>query len=68
MWWFAPVSPATQEGEVRGLQLKASLGKVSTRPYLKNKLKIKKILNRTQVLWTQLHKGFDFFYSSPRIE
>jgi hypothetical protein len=30
-----PVIPATQEIETRGLWFKASLGKVSTRPYLK---------------------------------
>jgi hypothetical protein len=37
VWWYIPIISATQEAE--GLWSKASLGKFSTRPYLKNTLK-----------------------------
>jgi hypothetical protein len=37
-----PLVPAAWEAEVGGLQVLASLGKVSARPDLKNKLKRKK--------------------------
>jgi hypothetical protein len=37
------VVPATQEAKVGGQQFKASLGKVSMRPCLKNKLKEEKL-------------------------
>jgi hypothetical protein len=36
MWYCASVIPVTREAEVGGSQSKASLGKVSQRPYLKN--------------------------------
>jgi hypothetical protein len=38
-----PVIPATWEVEVGGSQFKANQGKVSWRPYLKNKLKAKEL-------------------------
>jgi outer membrane receptor for ferrienterochelin and colicin len=41
VWWCTPVIPATQEVKTEGSKLEASLGQVSTRPYLKNKLKAK---------------------------
>jgi hypothetical protein len=39
--WHMPVIPTTQELEVGGLRFQANLGKVSMRPYMKNKLKPK---------------------------
>jgi hypothetical protein len=35
-WWHTPAIPATQESEIRELQLEASLGKQFMRPILKN--------------------------------
>jgi hypothetical protein len=43
VWWCTPVIPATREVKVGKLQIQASLNKVSRRPYLKSKLKIKGI-------------------------
>jgi hypothetical protein len=42
MWWHMPEIPATWEVEVGGSQLEASPGKCM-RPYLKNKLKQKRL-------------------------
>jgi hypothetical protein len=44
MWWCIPVVrfPATQEAELGGPLTEASLGKVSSRLYLKMKLKGKR--------------------------
>jgi hypothetical protein len=41
MWWGTPVIPANWEVEVGGMQSEADPGKVSRKPYLKNKLKPK---------------------------
>jgi hypothetical protein len=41
MWWFTPIITATWEVEAGGSQFKARQYKVSTRPYLKKKLKNK---------------------------
>jgi hypothetical protein len=41
VWWFTLIILATQEIEVGGLWFKTSLGKISVRLYLKNKLKTK---------------------------
>jgi hypothetical protein len=38
---FMPIIPATHHAEAGGPRSKASLGKVSGRPYLKKKLKAK---------------------------
>jgi hypothetical protein len=38
-----PVIPTAQEAEIGGSQFMASLGKVTVRPYLKNKLKTKSL-------------------------
>jgi hypothetical protein len=48
-WQFMPIIPATQETEVERSWFKASLG-VGLRPYLKNKLKVKRPGNMAQVV------------------
>jgi hypothetical protein len=40
IWWYKPIIPATQEAKV-GVPSVASPDKVSIKPYLKNKLKVK---------------------------
>jgi hypothetical protein len=40
-WWCTPVVPDNWEEEIEGSWSEAILGKVSTTPYLKNKLKTK---------------------------
>jgi uncharacterized protein (DUF302 family) len=41
-WSFMFIIPATLETEIGGQQFKTSLEKVSSRPHLKNKLKVKR--------------------------
>jgi hypothetical protein len=41
VWWHVDVIPAIREVEARGLPYEAHPGKVSSRPYLQNKLKAK---------------------------
>jgi hypothetical protein len=41
--WYIPIIPATLEAQIGGSQFKTSSGKVSMRPYLKNKLKGKRL-------------------------
>jgi hypothetical protein len=43
VWWLMPVSSATVEVEPGGPKSKASPGEVSTRPYLKNKVKANRL-------------------------
>jgi hypothetical protein len=50
VWWYIPVIPATQEAEVGRSPFEAILGKVSMRPYLKNKLKQKRAGGMAQVI------------------
>jgi hypothetical protein len=42
-WWYTPVIPATQVGEVGVSWFETNLGKGRARPYLKNKLKAKEL-------------------------
>jgi hypothetical protein len=36
-WCLTPIIPVTWEAKVEGSKFKANLGKITTRPYLKNK-------------------------------
>jgi hypothetical protein len=45
-----PVIPGTKEAEIGGSQFEARSEKVTTRPYLKNKLKTKKGLRGREVV------------------
>jgi hypothetical protein len=44
------IVPTTCEAEIGGSQFKARPGKLNTRPYLKNKLKVKKMGGMAQVV------------------